>query len=107
MKKLVVVGCGISGLSSGLLLARAGFDVKIISKDLPPNTTSNKAAAFWSPYYVAGDRVARWKVISSMKSFPNFLSPASRSQSFIASEKKSFRRLKIGKLLFPKENILH
>lgn len=60
MKKIVVVGCGISGLSSALLLAIEGFDVKIISKNLPPNTVSNKAAAFWSPYYVAGDRVARW-----------------------------------------------
>src|SRR5206468_305480 len=26
----------------------------------PPNTGSNKAAAFWSPYYVNGDRVVRW-----------------------------------------------
>lgn len=56
----MVVGCGISGLSSGLLLAKAGFEVNIISKTLPPNTTSNKAAAFWSPYYVSGNRIADW-----------------------------------------------
>lgn len=60
MEKISVVGCGISGLSSALLLARAGNDVAIISKELPPNTTSNKAAAFWSPYYANGERVTRW-----------------------------------------------
>ncbi|HYV94469.1 MAG TPA: FAD-dependent oxidoreductase [Chitinophagales bacterium] len=67
MKNIIVVGCGISGLSSGLLLARAGFDVKIISKNLPPHTTSNKAAAFWSPYYANGDRVARWAMESYLE----------------------------------------
>lgn len=60
MKKIIVVGCGISGLSSGLLLAKAGSEVQIIAKNLPPDTGSNKAAAFWSPYYANGDRVARW-----------------------------------------------
>jgi len=60
MKKIIVVGCGVSGLSSGLLLARAGYEVQIIAKNLPPDTGSNKAAAFWSPYYANGDRVARW-----------------------------------------------
>ena len=60
MKKIIVVGCGISGLSSGLLLAKSGYEVQIFAKNLPPNTGSNKAAAFWSPYYANGDRVARW-----------------------------------------------
>jgi D-amino-acid oxidase len=60
MKKITVVGCGISGLSSGLVLAKAGYEVQILAKNLPPNTGSNKAAAFWSPYYANGDRVARW-----------------------------------------------
>src|SRR6185503_13162566 len=58
MKKITVIGCGISGLSSALLLAREEFEVKIIAKDFPPNTTSDKAAAFWSPYYANGERVA-------------------------------------------------
>jgi len=64
MKKIIVIGCGISGLTSGLLLAREGYEVKIIAKNLPPNTCSNKAAAFWSPYYANGDRVARWAMES-------------------------------------------
>ncbi|MFI5135318.1 MAG: FAD-dependent oxidoreductase [Chitinophagales bacterium] len=60
MKKIIVVGCGISGLASALMLIREGFQVKIIAKELPPQTTSNKAAAFWSPYYAEGERVTRW-----------------------------------------------
>jgi len=60
MKKIIVLGCGISGLSSALLLIREGHQVKIVSKELPPNTTSNKAAAFWSPYYAEGERVTQW-----------------------------------------------
>jgi len=60
MKKITVIGCGISGLASSLMLIREGFQVRIVAKDLPPQTTSNKAAAFWSPYYAEGERVTRW-----------------------------------------------
>ena len=60
MKDIIVVGCGISGLATGLLLKLEGFNVTIVAKELPPNTTSDKAAAFWSPYYANGNRVARW-----------------------------------------------
>lgn len=59
-QKIAVIGCGISGLSSALMLIREGHEVQIISKTLPPHTTSNKAAAFWSPYYAEGERVIRW-----------------------------------------------
>ncbi len=47
---LLVLGAGVSGLSSGILLLKAGYKVTIWAKDLPPNTTSDKAAAFWYPY---------------------------------------------------------
>lgn len=39
-----------SGLSTGILLLKAGFKVHIWAKDTSPNTTSDKAAAFWYPY---------------------------------------------------------
>lgn len=48
--KITVVGCGVSGLSSGIRLLEAGFEVTIIARDLPPNTTSNAAAAIWYVY---------------------------------------------------------
>src|SRR5437016_1293585 len=44
-QRIVILGCGVSGLSTGLLLLEAGHNVIILAKDTPPNTTSNKAGA--------------------------------------------------------------
>ena len=48
-----VLGCGVSGLSTALLLQRRYQNgpgtVTIYAKDLPPNTTSNIAGAWWAP----------------------------------------------------------
>lgn len=64
MKKqmeILVLGAGISGLSTGILLLKKGYSVTIWAKDLPPNTTSNKAAAYWFPYLANPvDKVTRW-----------------------------------------------
>ncbi len=49
-KKILVLGSGVSGLSCGILLLKAGYQIDIWAKDLPPNTTSNIAAAIWYPY---------------------------------------------------------
>ncbi|MBE7470015.1 MAG: FAD-binding oxidoreductase [Anaerolineales bacterium] len=37
--KVVVIGCGVSGLTCGICLLEADFDVIIIARDLPPQTT--------------------------------------------------------------------
>lgn len=59
--EVLVVGAGVSGLSSGILLIKAGYEVHIWAKDLPPNTTSNIAAAFWYPYLAKPvDKVTKW-----------------------------------------------
>jgi D-amino-acid oxidase len=47
---IIVIGCGVSGLSCGIRLIEAGFAVQIWARDLPPRTTSNVAAAVWYPY---------------------------------------------------------
>src|SRR6185295_5963958 len=51
--RFAVLGCGVSGLSTALLLQRRFQNgpgtVTIYAKDLPPNTTSNIAGAWWSP----------------------------------------------------------
>jgi len=52
MDKICVIGSGISGLSSASTLTEAGYKVDIVASDFPPDTTSNKAAAFWFPYHV-------------------------------------------------------
>ena len=49
-KEVLILGSGVSGLSTGILLLETGYKVTIWAKDLPPNTTSNKAAAVWYPY---------------------------------------------------------
>ncbi|HEX8600496.1 MAG TPA: FAD-dependent oxidoreductase [Chloroflexia bacterium] len=48
--RVIVVGCGVSGLSCGVRLLEAGYEVEIWARDLPPHTTSNVAAAIWYPY---------------------------------------------------------
>jgi D-amino-acid oxidase len=59
--KAIVVGCGISGLSSALRLVESGASVAIWARELPPHTTSNVAGAIWYPYRSGpAERVARW-----------------------------------------------
>jgi glycine/D-amino acid oxidase-like deaminating enzyme len=48
-REVAVVGCGALGLTSALLLQRAGADVTIYAKDLPPNVRSSFATGIWSP----------------------------------------------------------
>jgi hypothetical protein len=48
-RNIAVIGCGALGLTSALLLQRAGADVTIYAKDLPPNVRSSLATGLWSP----------------------------------------------------------
>ena len=52
-QRVLVIGCGVIGLSSALELQRAGAKVTIAARALPPDTVSNVAAAIWYPYAVA------------------------------------------------------
>jgi glycine/D-amino acid oxidase-like deaminating enzyme len=44
-----VIGCGALGLTSALLLQRAGAGVTIYAKELPPNVRSSLATGLWTP----------------------------------------------------------
>jgi glycine/D-amino acid oxidase-like deaminating enzyme len=48
-REIAVIGCGALGLTSGLLLLRAGARVTIYAKDLPPNVRSSLATGLWTP----------------------------------------------------------
>jgi D-amino-acid oxidase len=62
---IVVVGGGVSGLTSALELARAGHRVEIWATALAGETTSGVAAALWFPYRVYPiDRVGAWALES-------------------------------------------
>jgi D-amino-acid oxidase len=61
MQKLLVLGAGVSGLTTGIMLLEHGYDITIWAKDFPPHTTSNHAGAFWYPYLTSHkDTVVRW-----------------------------------------------
>src|SRR5438067_9572249 len=58
---ILVIGCGVSGLTTGLCLLESGYTVSIWAKELPPFTTSNVAAAVWYPYKAyPTDKVTAW-----------------------------------------------
>ncbi len=44
-----VIGCGVIGLTTGILLSRAGHKVTIYCRETPPNLVSNAACAIWEP----------------------------------------------------------
>jgi glycine/D-amino acid oxidase-like deaminating enzyme len=48
-REIAVIGCGALGLTSALLLQRAGARVTIYAKDLPPNVRSSLASGLWTP----------------------------------------------------------
>ena len=55
-KKIAIIGAGISGMSSALLLANNVHDITIYADAFSPENTSNKAAAFWFPYHIRNDK---------------------------------------------------
>ncbi|WP_127501277.1 FAD-dependent oxidoreductase [Actinoplanes solisilvae] len=57
---VVVVGAGVSGLTSAVLLAEAGFGVLVRSSEPPEDTTSCVAGAMWDPHLVAHPQVDAW-----------------------------------------------
>lgn len=57
----IVLGCGVSGLSTAIRLLEAGFKVRIVTRDRTPNTTSDLAAAVWYPFRCGPqDRALLW-----------------------------------------------
>jgi len=48
-RDIAVIGCGALGLTSAILLQRAGAQVTIYAKDLPPNVRSSLATGLWTP----------------------------------------------------------
>ena len=60
-KRIAVVGAGVIGLTTAIRFLESDYSVDVIARDLPPNTTSNVAAAFWCPYRAKPqDRVLIW-----------------------------------------------
>lgn len=56
MPKVIVIGSGVIGLSSALCLQLSGYDVLIVTRELPEQTTSVAAGAVWSGSELHGRR---------------------------------------------------
>lgn len=48
-REIAVIGCGALGLTAALLLQRAGVQVTIYAKELPPDVRSSLASGVWTP----------------------------------------------------------
>ena len=73
-----MIGCGVSGLTTGIALQRAGHSVRIWARALPPETTSNVAAAVWYPYKAyPAERVMAWGAVA----YREFLSLAGQADT--------------------------
>ena len=58
---VLVIGAGVSGLTTAICLAEAGRAVTVAAADPPLRTTSAAAGAIWGPHLVGMDeRVSRW-----------------------------------------------
>lgn len=70
-RRFAVIGCGVNGLSTAITLQRRYQDgpgtVTIYARDLPPNTTSNIAAGYWSPVSLYEDDFASSAFVDQMK----------------------------------------
>lgn len=82
--KIIIIGCGVSGLSCGICLLKAKFEnVHIMAKELPPHTTSDVAAAIWRPYQVKPEERAIDWALASLKSFKRLASDPQSGVRFI------------------------
>jgi D-amino-acid oxidase len=57
-RQCAVLGCGVVGLTTAIVLQRRGFQVTIYARDLPPQTTSNVAGGLWLPTSVYEESAA-------------------------------------------------
>ena len=65
MTPITILGAGVSGLTTAVLLIEAGYPVRILSREVPEMTTSAVAAAIWFPYEAEPvNMVNRWSTES-------------------------------------------
>lgn len=79
--RILIIGGGVIGLTSAARLLEADHTVTVVARDITPETTSDVAAAFWSPgALLAGPAPYTW----ALESRRAFLGLASIPESGIA-----------------------
>lgn len=77
-ERIIVVGAGVIGLTTAVRLAEAGYEVGVIARDMPLETTSAAAAALWYPYRAEPpEQVVRWATTSAVQYNRDALNPQS------------------------------
>jgi D-amino-acid oxidase len=56
----LVIGAGVSGLTTAVVLAETGQSVQVWTSQPSTETTSCAAGAIWSPYLAADERIVPW-----------------------------------------------
>ena len=65
MHRIAIIGAGVSGLTTGVLLAEQGYETQLFAAEPPAETTSAVAAAMWFPYDAEPvERVIPWALES-------------------------------------------
>lgn len=65
MNSVTVVGSGIVGLTSAIILQEAGFQVRIIAKNKFENTLSQKVGAVWFPFEInPKEKANTWAILA-------------------------------------------
>jgi D-amino-acid oxidase len=63
--RVIVLGAGVIGLSCAVRLAESGYQVAVLARDLPAETTSAVSAAIWYPYLISPpERVSAWSRVT-------------------------------------------
>lgn len=89
-RKIAVVGAGVCGLSCAILLQEAGYDVTVFADRQTPDTTSDRAAAVFSPFRSIDDeRVRRW-TRASFKTFSQLAATADPSHGVSLAVMKEY-----------------
>lgn len=60
----LVVGAGVSGLTTAVVLAESGLSVRVMTSDPPLRTVSAMAGASWGPFLAGHEAVSRWSAVS-------------------------------------------
>jgi len=64
----LIIGAGVVGLTSAILLMEGGWSVKIVAEKISPHVTSNGPAAIWEPYLSYPEsKVLQWSKDALLK----------------------------------------
>jgi D-amino-acid oxidase len=55
-----VVGAGVCGLTTAVRLAESGLSVRLLAREMPPDTDSCAAGAMWGPFLAEHPHAADW-----------------------------------------------